>query len=140
MNQLKIKKLKPEAILPFRAHCGDAGADLYSLEEKVVEPGEGYKFSTGIAADLPTGCYAHIHTRSSMSRDGFCVVGGIVDESYKGELFVVLRNISKVPMKIVKHQRIAQLVLYPIYTPEIVEVDDVGNSVRGAGAFGSTGI
>lgn len=139
MNQLKIKKLHSDAILPFRAYPGDAGADLYSIESKTVEPGEGYKFSTGIAADLPDGCYAHVHTRSSMAKLGWTVIGGVIDKSYKGELFVVLRNISKQPMTVETHQRIAQLVIYPIYTPEIIEVRDVGYSDRADSGFGSSG-
>lgn len=140
MLELKVKKLHPDAILPMRAYSYDAGADLYSMEEKVVESGEGYKFSTGVACDIEQGFYGQLHTRSSMSLDGWNVVGGVIDSSYKGELSVVLRNMSKRPLKVVKDQRIAQLVLHSIPTPKIVEVNDIGTSERMSNGFGSTGL
>lgn len=139
MKTLRIKKLVPEAIVPSRAYEYDAGADLYSLDRYTVAPGEGHKFSTGIAADIPEGYYLHIHTRSSMAKMGWIVVGGICDSSYKGELFVMLRNISNKALQVGKFDRIAQMILYPIVTPKMEVVDDIGNSARGDGAFGSTG-
>ena len=139
MRDLKVKKLNSDAILPTRAYKYDAGADLYSMDEKVVEPGEGYKFSTGIAVDIDRGYYGQLHTRSSMSLRGWAVVGGVIDSSYKGELSVVLRNMSKQPLTVSKGHRIAQLVIHSIATPVIIEVNDIGTSERGSGAFGSTG-
>lgn len=136
---LEIKKLNGNAILPTRAHSDDAGADLYGLHAATVEPGEGFKFSTGIAANIPSGYYLHIHARSSMSKQGWVVLGGIVDCSYKGELFVMLRNVSNKPLRVEYHDRIAQLVLCPVATPQIVEVEDIGISVRGSNGFGSSG-
>ena len=122
----------------MRAYEFDAGADLYSRDELLIEPGEGRKISTGIAVNIPPGYYGHIHTRSSMAKQGFVVLGGIVDSSYKGELFVILRNLSNTTHYILKQQRIAQLVLYPIVTPKIIEVSDIGTSERGDKGFGST--
>jgi dUTP pyrophosphatase len=139
MNNIEVKKLVEEAKLPVRAYPSDAGLDLYSLDTQEVLPGEGYKFSTGVAFNIPKGYYLHIHTRSSMARDGWTVVGGICDESYKGEAFVFLRNISNKPLIIEKGNRIAQAVIYPIALPHVVEVSDIGSSSRGIGAFGSTG-
>lgn len=139
MKTLRIKKLHSEAIVPTRAYPHDAGADLYTIERRTVAPGEGYMFRTGIAADIPEGHYLHIHTRSSMAKAGWVVVGGICDSSYKGELFVFLRNIANKALEVNKFDRIAQFVLHPIVTPTMEVVDDIGDSSRGNGAFGSTG-
>jgi len=139
MNTLRVKRLHPDAKLPTRAHSVDAGADLYSLESLTVLPGEGAKFSTGIAADIQPGYYLHIHTRSSMSKLGWTVVGGVVDASYKGELFVMLRNVSNKALTVEAGDRIAQIILYPVLIPTIEEVDDIGTSARGVGGFGSSG-
>jgi dUTP pyrophosphatase len=136
---LQFKRLFSDAKLPTRAYQFDAGADLYSRDAAEVKPGEGFKFSTGVACNIPEGFYAHIHTRSSMAKKGWVVVGGICDSSYKGELFVLLRNVSNEVLSVDKNDRIAQLILYPIETPLIVEVDDIGNSERQDGSFGSTG-
>lgn len=137
--KLEFKRLFSDAKLPTRAYVHDAGADLYSREDVTVYAGEGKKISTGVACNIPVGYYAHIHTRSSMAKSGWAVIGGICDSSYKGELFVVLRNLSHQPMQISAGDRISQLVLYPIETPEIVEVDDIGESERGEQGFGSSG-
>lgn len=139
MNQVKVKRLFPDAQLPTRAYPNEAGADLYSRENIIVSPGEGAKVSTGVAFDIPIGHYAQMHTRSSMAKKGWAVVGGVCDCSYKGEYFVVLRNISDSTLIINVGDRIAQVVIYPIVTPEIVETDDIGTSERQEGGFGSTG-
>lgn len=137
--KLRMKKLVPEAILPTRAHEGDAGLDLVSLESAEIKPGDGYCFSTGISADIPMGFYLKIESRSSMAKSGFCVVGGVCDASYKGELSVLLRNVSNQILRVNKFDRIAQAILCPIALPEVVEVDDIGTSTRGTGGYGSTG-
>lgn len=137
--KLEIKKLNPEAKLPTRSYPTDAGLDLYSVEAAEINPGEGYCFSTGVAANIPENTYLHIHTRSSISKKGLIVVGGVCDSSYKGELSVMLRNISNTIIKVEKFDRIAQAVLYPIFLPEVIEVDDIGTSTRGTGGYGSTG-
>jgi dUTP pyrophosphatase len=139
VSVLQFKRLFTDAQLPTRAYKFDAGADLYSRRNCVADPGEGVKISTGVACNIPEGYYAHIHTRSSMAKQGWVVVGGICDSSYKGELFVMLRNLSNDVLTIGVGDRIAQLILYPIETPEIVEVQDIGTSDRQEGAFGSTG-
>lgn len=139
MKQVQVKKLFSDSKLPTRAYPTEAGADLYSREILSVFPGQGVKISTGVAFNIPEGFYAQLHTRSSMAKKGWAVIGGVMDCSYKGEYFVVLRNISEEVLNINIGDRIAQVVIYPIVTPEIVEVCDIGTSERGAGAFGSTG-
>lgn len=137
--KLEIKKLVVDAVLPTRAFSTDAGADLYSLDTQWVFAGKGHKFSTGVAANIPENHYLQMQTRSSLSKLGWVVTGGVIDSSYKGELFVMLRNISGAPLQIKKGERIAQIILHPIVIPEIVEVEDIGNSDRGESGYGSSG-
>lgn len=139
MKYLQFKKLQEEARLPTRAFPTDAGADLYSLTTGTVESGDGMLFSTGISANIPDGYYIHIHNRSSMGKKGFVLIGGVIDASYKGELFVFLRNVSKRPLTVNKFDRIAQMIVHKIELPESVWVDDIGTSDRGDGAYGSSG-
>ncbi len=139
MNKIQVKRLFSDAKLPTRAYPNEAGADLYSRESLTVVAGQGAKISTGVAFNIPEGYYAQLHTRSSMAKKGWAVVGGVMDCSYKGEYFVVLRNISEEFLTINVGDRIAQVVIYPIVTPTIVETDDIGTSERQAAGFGSTG-
>lgn len=138
---LPIKRLHPDAKLPTRANNNDAGLDLYTINEWVeVRPGERFKFSTGIAANIPTGYYLHIHTRSSMALNGWVVLGGVVDSPYKGELSVTLQNVSNDILTIKKYDRVAQAVICPIITPEPLLVDDIGTSSRSDRGWGSSGV
>jgi dUTP pyrophosphatase len=139
MNKFNVKKLSPDAILPTRANPDDVGLDIYSLETIVIEPGEGTAIKTGIAGEFSPGYVGMLTDRSSMARKGFKLAGGIIDPGYSGELGVVLRNISKRPMIIEKGDRIAQLLIIPVLTPEVVEVDSLGESIRGNKGWGSSG-
>lgn len=139
LKTIGFKLLFEDSKLPTRAYAYDAGIDLYSREEKMVLPNDGCKFSTGVAIDIPEGYYGQIHTRSSMAAKGWVVVGGVIDCSYKGELFVVLRNVSDYPLNVKSGDRIAQVVIHKIETPAVVCIDDIGSSERNTGGFGSTG-
>jgi len=152
INVLKIKKLRQDAILPFRAHDNDAGWDLTAIEN--VTPSEkGYfEYRTGLAIQLPTGYDALIFPRSSISNYDLVLANGIglVDEGYRGELLIrfkpCLRSAGS-PFNSVhdlriykKGDRIAQLVLRkrPLFI--IQEVDSLSDSERSSGGFGSTNI
>ena len=139
MNKIAIKKLSPYAILPTRAHKEDVGLDIYSLDSATVEPGKGHTFSTGIAGEFIPGYVGMLADRSSMAKKGFKLSGGIIDPGYSGELMVVLRNISSISLHVSKGDRIAQLLIIPALTPEVIEVEELSDSVRKDKGFGSSG-
>ena len=139
---LKVKKFSPDAVLPTKAHKGDAGWDLYSNEELVIPPQSWKLVSTGIGFTVPQGTYGRIAPRSGVSTKGIMVNAGVVDHPYQGEVKVLLVNISPMSEYIVeKHARIAQVILEKIVDEcEIVEVEELESTTRGEGGFGSTGI
>ena len=139
MNELPIRRLDPAAIIPTRAHADDAGLDLYGLEDATVAPGEGKLLRTGVAVAVPAGHVGLICDRSSLARRGLKTAGGVIDAGYRGELGVVVWNISAAPQDVKKGERIAQMLVIPIATPAPVETADLGDTARGAGGFGSTG-
>jgi len=139
MNDLPIKKLVPEAVLPTRAHHDDAGLDLYGLEAKTILPGAGEMIRTGVAVAIPEGHVGLVADRSSLAKRGLKTAGGIIDAGYRGELGVVVRNLGPEPIELDHGDRIAQLLIIPIATPAPIEVDELGDTTRGDGGFGSTG-
>jgi dUTP pyrophosphatase len=139
MKQFKVMKLDPTATLPTRAHSTDCGLDIYTLEEANVEPGQGRVFKTGIAGEFLPGYVGMLTDRSSMAKKGFKLAGGIIDPGYTGELMVVLRNITNSTLTVSSGDRIAQLLIIPIETPEVLEVTELSNSERSSKGFGSSG-
>lgn len=137
--KLKIKRLHPDAKLPTFAHPGDVGLDLYSLEEKTIEPGEHARFMNGFALEFPIGYAAIIKDKSSISKAGLHTMGGVFDAGYRGEYNVHLVNLSDKSYTIEKGDKIAQAVILKVELPEIEEVEELSDSSRGTGAFGSTG-
>ena len=138
-DQLKIKKIDPSATLPTRAHPDDAGLDLYSLEAVTLPPGEGTVARTGIALALPPGTVGMVADRSSMAKRGFKTAGGVIDAGYRGEVHIVIRNISKETLNFGKGERIAQLLILPIFTPAPIEAESLDETSRGEKGFGSSG-
>lgn len=138
-GELPMRRLEPGAVLPTRAHHDDAGLDLYGLEDAVVAPGEGRVLKTGIAVAVPAGHVGLVCDRSSMARRGLKSAGGVIDAGYRGEVGVVVWNLSREPQAVKKGERIAQMLIMPISTPAPVESADLGDTVRGVGGFGSTG-
>lgn len=137
---IRVKRLLPEAKIPTRAHEDDAGLDLYTAEAGILQPGERKLFSTGIAVEIPFGWAALYWDRSSMATKKGCkVMGGVIDAGYRGEHKVCLVNLSNEPVEIVVGDRIAQMILQPVYTGGIEEVDELSETSRGAGGWGSTG-
>lgn len=145
MENLKIKLLRENAVLPKRATTGSAGMDLYACTNKAVTvmPHECVKFPTGIAVALPSAEYgAFIFARSGLSVNhglapANCV--GVVDSDYRGEIIVGLVNQFDTPYTVEPGERIAQMLIMPVAIPEIEVCDELDNTDRGAGGFGSSG-
>ena len=144
MNIVRVKKLHPNAKLPTYGSPEAAGADLYAcLEEAVtIQPGEVYWVPTGIALEVPNGCAGLVYARSSMgAKRGLAPANkvGVVDSDYRGEIKVVLLNHSKQPQTLEPGERVAQFVITPVLTPAYEEAEDLSDTSRGIGGFGSTG-
>lgn len=144
MKAVRVKKLHPNAKLPTYGSACAAGADLYACLDTAVtvEPGEVFWVPTGIALEVPAGCAGLIYARSSMgAKRGLAPANkvGVVDSDYRGEIRVVLLNHSKHPQTIEPGERVAQLLITPVLTPEYVESDILDDTDRGIGGFGSTG-
>lgn len=138
--QIKIKRLDPNAKMPLYAHPGDVGLDVFSKEDKTLTPGERYNFMLGFALEFEHGYAGIMKDKSGMARNLGChVMGGVYDAGYRGEYNVELINLSQQEVIIEKHQKIAQLVIVPVAIGELVEVDELSDSERGEGRFGSTG-
>lgn len=133
-------QVQPGAILPKRAHSSDAGADLFSYEDYCeIYPGEQKLVDTGVAVKIPYGYAGFIYNRSSQGKKGISIPHsvGVIDTDYRGNLKVLLKNISEDPYVIKKGDRVAQLVIAPIVLPTF---EDIWNdTTRGTGGFGSTG-
>ena len=145
MSVLKRKKLRDDAKIPFRATDGSAGMDLYACIDEAVEimPHEIRVIPTGIAIELESADYvAYIYARSGLAiKNGIapanCV--GVIDSDYRGEICVGLLNQTEKAFTVNPEERIAQMVISPVILPTIEVVDELSNTQRGAGGFGSTG-
>lgn len=139
----RVAKLHPEAEIPQRNGPGDAGYDVFSVEDAVIDPQEWKGVGTGITLEFPSDCYARVAPRSGLAfKKGIHVLAGVVDSSYRGEIRAILLNHGKVPVEIRKGDRIAQLIFEKIYTPQVLveaPLEELTNTDRGAGGFGSTG-
>lgn len=145
MENLKIKKLKENAVIPKRATKGSAGMDLYACieEEVTINPGKLVIIPTGIAIALPSENYmANIYARSGLGvKHGICLSNGVgvIDSDYRGEVCVGLCNVSDTPYTVQPQERVAQLVIAPVSLMDTVQVQELDETDRGAGGFGSTG-
>lgn len=137
---LKIKKLNPEAKLPSYAHPGDVGLDLFSLETYELQPGERRIFFLGFALEFPNGFAVLVKDKGSLPKNGgIHTMGGVYDAGYRGEYNVNLINLGQEPYVIEKGDKIAQLVVMPVEIATLEEVEEMSESSRGDGRFGSTG-
>lgn len=144
MNPIKVKKLRPGAQLPTYGTEFSAGADLYACldEDVTIAPGETKKIPTGIAMELPNGTAGLIYTRSSLgTKRGLAPANkvGVVDSDYRGEFLIFLHNHGSEAQTVVNGDRVAQLVVTPVFTPGFVEAQELTDTLRGEGGFGSTG-
>lgn len=140
--QLIVKRLDPDLPLPGHAHPGDAGVDLHAAEPVGLAPGERALVPTGLAVAIPVGWAGLVVPRSGLAaRHGVGVVNapGLIDAGYRGEIKVVLVNHGDEPVALERAERIAQLVVVPVAGQELVEVDELPDTTRGDGGFGSTG-
>lgn len=138
-RELMVLRLHPDARLPTRAHHDDAGLDLYSIKDVDFRPGQGGLVPTGVAVAVPAGHVGLIADRSSLARKGLKTAGGVIDAGYRGEVGVLLWNISKENFTLRKGDRVAQLMVVSIAVPAVREVESLSPSKRGKGGFGSTG-
>jgi dUTP pyrophosphatase len=140
---LRVLRLDERAKLPKRAYPGDAGLDLHALEEHLLAPGDRVHVRTGIAVEIADGQAGLVVPRSGLAaRHGISLVNapGLIDSGYRGEIQVLLLNTDRThSFEIRPGDRIAQLVVVDVETPEIVEVDALAVSERGGGGFGSSG-
>ena len=142
---MKIKKLHPDAILPAYASAGAAGADLHVLADKegvTVGAGQTVLVHTGVALAIPEGYVGLVYARSGMAtKRGLAPANkvGVIDSDYRGEIMVALHNHGDTAQTVAAGDRIAQLVIAPVVTAAFEEVEDLDDTDRGAGGFGSTG-
>lgn len=144
MEPIRVKKLKENAILPAYGSAEAAGADLYACLDApvLVEPGETAWIPTGIALEVPKGCAGLVYARSSLgAKRGLAPANkvGVIDSDYRGEIRVVLLNHSKATQVIEPGERVAQFLITPVLTPPYVESEELSDTSRGVGGFGSTG-
>lgn len=144
MEKVRVKRLRNSAMLPTYGSAEAAGADLYAcLDEPVtIQPGASVFVPTGLAMEIPCGYAGLIYARSGLAcKRGLAPANkvGVVDSDYRGEFMVVLHNHGN-EVQVVEHgERIAQLVITPVFTPGFMEVEELSDTVRSAGGFGSTG-
>ncbi len=142
--QMNIKKLNERAVTPKYGSDFAAGADLYAAEESdvVIDVGETKLIHTGIAMEIPEGLVGLIYARSGLAlKRGLAPANkvGVIDSDYRGEIMVALHNHSNEPQTVGAGERVAQIVFTPFYTAEFNETDELSDTVRGVGGFGSTG-
>jgi dUTP pyrophosphatase len=138
--KVNIKKVHPDATIPSYAHDGDAAVDLYCAETITIQPDQRVAVATGVALELPEDYVAYIWDKSGLSnKHGLKTMGGIIDAGYRGEYKVLMINLGNEPYTIEKGHKVAQMFIEKRNKLEFVEVDELSDTARGAGGFGSTG-
>jgi dUTP pyrophosphatase len=137
--QIKVKKLKENARLPSYAHPGDVGMDVFAMESVTILPGGHYRFFHGFSMELPEGYGAFFMDKSSISKAGLKTMGGVFDAGFRGEYNSHLVNLSDVSYHVEAGDKVAQIVILPVTRAELLETDELSESSRGEGQFGSTG-
>ncbi|MHB8707009.1 MAG: dUTP diphosphatase [Coriobacteriia bacterium] len=142
--RMEIKRLDTTLPLPRYAHAGDAGLDLYAAGDVVLQPFERHLVPTGIAVAIPEGCAGFVQPRSGLAiKQGLSLVNtpGLIDSHYRGEIKVIAINLDPhTPIRISRGDKIAQLVVQRVECVDLTEVDELDETVRGEGGFGSTGV
>lgn len=144
MEPIRVKKLDEKAILPVYGSVEAAGADLYACLDGgvTIAPGETAFIPTGLAMEVPKGCAGLVYARSSLGcKRGLAPANkvGVIDSDYRGQVMVALHNHGKTAQTVCHGERIAQLVITPVFTPGFREAAELDDTQRGAGGFGSTG-
>lgn len=141
--KLLVEKISEKAIIPFKAHEGDAGMDLFSVENVVIKPMERKLIHTGIKIQLPHNTEAQIRPRSGLAlKHGITVLNtpGTIDEGYRGEIGIILINLGSEEFIVEQGMKIAQMIIKPTLVLEVEEVVELTETTRGEGGFGSTGV
>jgi dUTP pyrophosphatase len=139
---VKVKKLSPEAQIPKTANPGDVAFDLFSIIDYELKPSNRYAIPTGIAVEIPIGYEGQVRPRSGLGlKYGLTVINapGTIDSGYRGEIRVSLLNLGNESFQVKKGMRIAQLAIRPVPKVQFLEVDELSDTKRGEGGFGSTG-
>lgn len=139
----RFAKTRPDAILPRRGRDGDAGFDLFACEGATIQGGARALIDCGVALQIPEDCYARVAPRSGLAvKNGIQVGAGVVDSTYRGSIRVLLFNHGTEPFHVSAGDRIAQILFERIYYPKSIEevsYDELTDTVRGDGGFGSSG-
>jgi|TARA_B110000259_G_scaffold175231_1_gene210258 deoxyuridine 5'-triphosphate nucleotidohydrolase len=138
-NQFQVKLNYQDSQPPTRGSDEAAGYDLYSYESETVAPNQNKLIDTGISIKVPEGTYGRIAPRSGVSKKGILINAGVIDRDYRGPVKIMVHNLSSNDYVINKNDRIAQLILEQIKTPPMELVEELDDTVRGEGGFGSTG-
>ena len=140
LRYLSFKRLDPGATLPTRGSLQAAGLDIFSIEEVVIEPNQRFLVRTGLAVAIPEGHYGRIAPRSGLAtKKGLDVFAGVIDSDYRGEVRCLLYNSGDETIKLPAQSKICQLIIEKIITPSAVWSDEISDTDRGSGGFGSTG-
>jgi dUTP pyrophosphatase len=137
--ELKVSRIHPDAKLPSYGHKGDAGIDLFSVVDFILERSQVEAIPTGIKVAIPEGHVGLIWDKSGISLKGVHRLAGVIDSGYRGEVKVVLINLSDSPFVIEKGMKIAQMLIQPLTFVQVVGTDELDDTSRGEGGFGSTG-
>lgn len=141
MMEIKIKKIDKEIELPFYAKEHDAALDLRSAENGLIKAGETRTFKTGLAFQIPKGYVGLVWDRSGLAaKHSIHSMAGVIDAGYRGEVGIVLKNLGTEDFQVEKGMRIAQMVIQPVLNAQVVEVEDLEETERGATGFGSSGL
>jgi dUTP pyrophosphatase len=138
---IRIKKLHPEARIPKYAREDDAGMDLYSLEKITLQPNAREAIPTGISMAIPRGYVGLVWDKSGIAaKYGIKTMAGVIDAGYRGEVIIIVHNLSSASYTFEKGSKVAQMLIQPVEQRKIVEVDELEDTQRGKGGFGSTGL
>ena len=140
LDTLRFQRLDPRAVLPTRGSSFAAGLDICSIEDLLIEPHQRATARTGLALAIPHGFYGRVAPRSGLAaKQGLDVLAGVIDSDYRGELCCVLYNTGDAAISLPAGSKICQLIIEKIITPQAAWVNDLDETARGAGGFGSTG-
>jgi dUTP pyrophosphatase len=141
MTTLKITKCHEAAIIPKYAHEGDAAFDFYSVEDVLLKVGEKKMVPTGIKMAIPENHVGLIWDRSGLAaKNGIHVMAGVIDSIYRGEILIILKNLGEEDFQVEKGMRIAQMLIQPVVTANLEEVESLDDTERAENNFGSTGL
>ena len=140
LRRLSFKRLDPQAVLPTRGSALAAGLDIYAIEALTIQPGERYLARTGLSVAIPEGFYGRLAPRSGLATNkGLDTLAGVIDADYRGEIRCLLYNAGNETINLPAESKICQLIIEKIITPTPVWAEDISDTDRGSGGFGSTG-